>query len=54
MKIRRKWEIKGRSERHFIFRWGGGGRKGIILLEGSPATPARPSDRNNVLLKTLR
>jgi hypothetical protein len=36
--------------RDFIFR---GGRKNIILLEGSQATPARPSGRNNVKVKTL-
>jgi hypothetical protein len=29
-------------------------RKSIILLEGSQATPARPSGRNNVKVKTLR
>jgi hypothetical protein len=45
-----KRKIKGWSERHFIFR---GGRKSIILLEGSHATPARPSGRNNVKAKTL-
>jgi hypothetical protein len=28
-------------------------KKGVILLEGSQATPARPSDRNNVKVKTL-
>jgi hypothetical protein len=28
-------------------------RKSIILLEGSQATPARPSGRNNVKVKTL-
>jgi hypothetical protein len=50
MKSRFKEEIKGCSERHFIFR---GGRKGIILLEGSQATSARPSGRNNVKVKTL-
>jgi hypothetical protein len=44
-----KEEIKGISERHFFPR----GRKSIILLEGSQATPARPSDRNNVKVKTF-
>jgi hypothetical protein len=29
------------------------GRKSVILLEGSQATPARPSGRNNVKVKTL-
>jgi hypothetical protein len=28
-------------------------RKSIILLQGSQATPARPSGRNNVKVKTL-
>jgi hypothetical protein len=28
-------------------------RKSIILLEGSQATPARPSGRNKVKVKTL-
>jgi hypothetical protein len=28
-------------------------RKSIILLKGSQATPARPSGRNNVKVKTL-
>jgi hypothetical protein len=28
-------------------------RKSIILLEGSQATPARPSGRNNVKVRTL-
>jgi hypothetical protein len=28
-------------------------RKSITLLEGSQATPARPSGRNNVKVKTL-
>jgi hypothetical protein len=42
---------KSRGEvRVFIFR---GGRKSIILLEGAQATPARPSGRNNVKVKTL-
>jgi hypothetical protein len=31
----------------------GGGRKSIILLEGSQATPARSSGRNNAKVKTL-
>jgi hypothetical protein len=44
MKSRCKEEIKERSERHFIIR---GGRKSIILLEGSQATTAGP-DRNNM------
>jgi hypothetical protein len=30
-----------------------GGRKSIILLEGSQAMPARPSGRSNVKVKTL-
>jgi hypothetical protein len=50
MKSRCKGKIKGRSERYFTFR---GGRKSIILLEGSQATPARPFDKNNVEVKTL-
>jgi hypothetical protein len=50
MKNRFKEKINGCSERNFIFR---GGRKSIIFLEGSHATPARPSGRNNVKLKTL-
>jgi hypothetical protein len=50
MKSRCKEEIKGRSERHFIFR---GGRKSVILLEVSQAMPARPSDRHNVKGKAL-
>jgi hypothetical protein len=41
MKSRFREEIKGWSERHFIFR---GGRKSIILLEGSQATPAESED----------
>jgi hypothetical protein len=49
-KSRFKEEIKRWNERHFIF-WGG--RKNIILLEGSQATPARPSGRKNVKVKTL-
>jgi hypothetical protein len=40
MKSSFKEKIKGGSERHFIF-WGG--RKSIILLEGSQATSAGPS-----------
>jgi hypothetical protein len=28
-------------------------KESIILLEGSQATPARPSGRNNVKVKTL-
>jgi hypothetical protein len=43
-------QISPLKPRHFIFR---GGRKNIILLEGSQATPARPSGRNNVKVKTL-
>jgi hypothetical protein len=50
MKNRSKEEIEGRGERHFIFR---GGRKIAVLLEGSHATLARPSHRNNVKVKTL-
>jgi hypothetical protein len=45
-----KEEIKERREIHVIFP---GGRKSIILLEGSQTTPAYPSDRNNVKVKTL-
>jgi hypothetical protein len=30
-----------------------GGEKSINLLEGSQAMPARPSDKNNVKVKTL-
>jgi hypothetical protein len=51
MKSRCKEEIKGRSERHFTF--SRGGRKSITLLEVSQATLARPSDRNNMKVKTL-
>jgi hypothetical protein len=50
MKSKFKEEMKGRSERYFIFR---GGRKNIVLLEGSQATPARPSGGNNVKVNTL-
>jgi hypothetical protein len=50
MKSRFKEEIKGGSERHFVFLRG---RKSIIILEGSQATPARPSGSNNVNVKTL-
>jgi hypothetical protein len=50
MESRFKEEIKGWSERHFIFR---GERKSIILLEGSQATSARPSGRKNVKVKSL-
>jgi hypothetical protein len=38
-----------RTKRHFI----SGGRKSIILLEGSQAIPARPSDNDRVRVKTL-
>jgi hypothetical protein len=38
--------------RETLFSEGGGKRKNI-LLEGSQATPARPSGRNNVKVKTL-
>jgi hypothetical protein len=49
MKRRFKEDMNGWSERHFIFR---AGRKSIILLEGSQATPARPSGRNYAKVKT--
>jgi hypothetical protein len=42
--------MKGRSERHIIFQGEG---KSITLLKGSQATPARPSDTNNVKVKML-
>jgi hypothetical protein len=38
-----------RNERHLISR----GRKSIILLEGSPAPPACPSDKVTVNVKAL-
>jgi hypothetical protein len=47
MKSRRKEHIGGRNERLFF---GGGEER---HLEGSQATAARPSDRNNVEVKTL-
>jgi hypothetical protein len=50
MKSRNTREIKGRNDINFIFR---GGRKRIILLEGSQATPAHPSGRKNVKVKTF-
>jgi hypothetical protein len=31
----------------------GGGRKSIILVEGSQASPACPSDKGSVKVKTL-
>jgi hypothetical protein len=40
--------MKEISEKHFI--WVEWWRKSITLLEGSQATPARPSVRNNVNL----
>jgi hypothetical protein len=40
---------KERSDRHFV----SGGRKSIILLEGSQTLPARPSDNGNMRVKTL-
>jgi uncharacterized protein (DUF39 family) len=43
-----KVESHGRSERLFF----GGGRS-IILLEGSQASPVRPSDKGSVEAKTL-
>jgi hypothetical protein len=39
----------GRNERHFISR----GRQSISSLEGSQAMPARPSDKDRMILKTL-
>ena len=30
-----------------------GGRKGIILLEGSQASPVRPDDKSSVKVKAL-
>jgi hypothetical protein len=44
-----KRELWGRSERCFI----SGGRKSIILLEGSQALHARPSDNGRMRVKTL-
>jgi hypothetical protein len=41
-----------RSERDFIS-GGGGDRKFRILLEGSQAVPARPSDKDRIRVKTL-
>jgi hypothetical protein len=32
---------------------GGEGRKSILLLEGSQAMPARPSDKDRMKMKTL-
>jgi hypothetical protein len=32
---------------------GRGGRKSILLLEGSQAMPARPSDKDRIRVKTL-
>jgi hypothetical protein len=49
MKSKYKEEIKGRSERLYFSR----GSKNISLSEGSQATPTRPSDSNNVKVKTL-
>jgi hypothetical protein len=51
-KIRRRVDAKRKSRteaRDTLFsEEGGGGGKSITLLEGFQATPARPSDRNNV------
>lgn len=44
-----KWNIRGVSERHFIV----GRKKEHRLLEGSQASPARPSDKSRVKVKTL-
>jgi hypothetical protein len=55
MKDRRRVDAKRKSRgevRDSLFS-GGGGRKSIILLEDYQATPARPSDRNNMKVKTL-
>jgi hypothetical protein len=38
------------SERHFTR---GGGDESIILLEGSQASPSRPSDKGTVKVKAL-
>jgi hypothetical protein len=32
----------------------GGGRKSILLLEGSQAMPARPSNKDRIRVKTKR
>jgi hypothetical protein len=45
----KKRKLWGRSDRHFI----SGGRKGILLLEGSQEMPARPSDKYRMRVKTL-
>jgi hypothetical protein len=38
-----------------LFLGGGGGeRKRILLLEGSQAIPARPSDKNRIRVKDVR
>jgi hypothetical protein len=49
--IRGEVEIKhrGESERRFI----SGGRGESILLEGTQAMPARPSDKDKMGMKTL-
>jgi hypothetical protein len=49
MKNKCKEEIKGRSERLYFSKES----KNINLLEGSQATHTRPSDSNNVKVKTL-
>jgi hypothetical protein len=40
------------SEVEHLTLWGGG-RKSIVLLEGSQASLARPSDKGNIKVKTL-
>jgi hypothetical protein len=50
-KNRRKGKVVGKEG--FISEGLGGGRKSIILLEGSQASPARPSDKGSVKVKTL-
>jgi hypothetical protein len=44
-----KEESRTKNERYFIF----GGRKSVILLEGSQASPACLSGTNTVKVKTL-
>jgi hypothetical protein len=45
-----KVKIRGRNVWHFI---AGEGRKSVISLEGSQASPARPADKGTVKVKTL-
>jgi hypothetical protein len=50
MKSRCREEIKRKEVRDTLFSEGG---ESIVLLEGSQATPACSSDRNNVKVQTL-